>query len=231
MIFRFLFFLLFLAFDFRLFAFPVLGQHFQSSSFIIDWGNFNMTSGTKASTNYKLSDTVGQNAPGQYDSSHYTVKAGAQYAYDDIYPFSFTISSLRINFGSLVADVGSTAKNTLTVSSPAGHGYQVTAAENHPLKVINSGVTIPNVTDGIWTTNYGFGFNASGVGTSSYFSSSSYYRHFADSSIGEIPQVIMSETSALKNRQSTITYKTLISGIQAAGTYENSIIYTATPLY
>jgi hypothetical protein len=205
---------------------PAVAQHFQSNSFIIDWGNFNMTSGTKVSNTYHLSDTVGQNAPGQYDSDHYTLKAGAQYAYDRNYPFSFSISSLQIKFGSLVIGVASTATNILTVTSPAGHGYQVNASYNHPLSLLNSGTTIPDVADGVWTTNYGFGFNASGVGTSAYFPSSSYYRHFS-----VIPQTIMSENTRQENRQATITYKINISSLQPAGDYENAIIYTAVPIY
>lgn len=216
----------FLALGFRFFAFPALAQHFQSNSFIIDWGNFNMTSGTKVSNDYKLSDTVGQNAPGQYDSDHYTLKAGAQYAYDKNFPFSFSISSLQINFGSLVIGVTSAATNTLTVSSPAGHGYQVNASDNHPLANLNSGVTIPDITDGVWTTGYGFGFNAQGNGTSAYFADNTFYRHFSP-----VPLTIMSENSPQQNRSATITYKINISSAQPAGKYENAIIYTAVPNY
>lgn len=218
-------FLFFLILEFRVFIFPVYAQHFESNSFIIDWGNFNMTSGTKASTLYRLSDTVGQNAPGQYDSDHYTLKAGAQYAYDRNFPFSFSISSLQINFGSLVIGIASTATNTLTVSSPAGHGYQVNASDNHPLR--NSlGTTIPDIAAGVWTTEFGFGFNASGVGTSVYFPGSSYYRPFSAT-----PQIVMLENTPQENRQATITYRINISSLQQEGTYENAIIYTAVPNY
>jgi len=217
-------------------------QHFESDSFIIDWGNFNITSGTKASTNYRLSDTVGQNAPGQYDSQNYTLKAGAQYAYDTTYPFSFSISSLQINFGSLEVGIASTATNIIEVSSPSGRGYQVTASENHPLTATTLGTTIPDTTcdsgcsesvSGLWTssTAYGFGFNASGAGSTGYFSSSNHFRQFADTSLGESPQIIMSETIRQQNRQSVITYKTLISGLQPADTYQNSLTFTATPIY
>lgn len=217
-------------------------QHFESASFIIDWGNFNMTSGHKNSANYHLTDTVGQNVPGQYDSTHYTLKSGAQYAYITTYPFSFSISDLQINLGSLAVGIASTASNILTVSSPAGHGYQVTVAENHPLAVITTGSTIPDTTcntvctesvSGLWTSSsaYGFGYNATGVGSSGYFATANHYRQFANLQSSETPQIVMSETTPQKDRQSIITYKALISGLQPAGTYENSIIYSATPLY
>jgi len=202
-----------------------VAQHFESDSFIIDWGNFNMTSGTKANSMYRLSDTVGQNAPGQYDSDHYTLKAGAQYAYDRNFPFSFSISSLQIDFDSLIVGVASTVTNTLTVSSPAGHGYQVNASDNHPLQ--NSlGTTIPDITPGVWTTAFGFGFNASGTGTSAYFPDNSYYRPFSAT-----PQIVMLENTPQENRQATITYRVNISSLQPAGTYENAVIYTAVPNY
>ena len=68
-----------------------LAQTFDSTSYHIDWGNFNMTSGKKTSTNYQLTDTVGQNAPGKFTSNGYTVKSGFQYIYDSMEKFSFAI--------------------------------------------------------------------------------------------------------------------------------------------
>ncbi|MCX6786898.1 MAG: hypothetical protein NTU85_03755, partial [Candidatus Kaiserbacteria bacterium] len=166
------------------------------------------------------------NAPGQCDSDHYILKAGAQYAYDKIFPFSFSVSSLQINFGSLTIGVASTASNQLSVSSPAGHGYQVNASDNHPLSTLNSGITIPDIVDGVWTTAYGFGFNAQGNGTSAYFADNTYFRHFS-----QTPQIIMLENTPQQNRQATITYRVNISSLQPEGKYENAIIYTAVPNY
>jgi len=220
-----------------------LAQTFDSASFHIDWGNFNMTSGKKSSSNYKLTDTVGQNAPGQYNSAGYVVKSGFQYIYDKIIPFSFSISNLNIDFGSLVPNIGSTAANVLTVSTPTGHGYEVYALASHPLATIGTNITIPDtkcdsgscsesVSD-LWTNNstYGFGFNASGSGTSSYFTNANYFRQFANSSSGEKAQICMSENVPVENHTATITYKVLISPNQASGYYQNSINFMAIPKY
>lgn len=237
------FLILFLSTIYYLRSNIVFAQTFISPSFRIDFGNFNMTSGKKTSTTYKLTDTVGQIAPGQYDSTGYTVKAGFQYIYDKNIPLSFAISSLDMNFGSLTPNVGSTITNTLTVSTPTAHGYDILALANHPLTTIGANTTIPDtkcnsntcsesVSD-VWTSSsaYGFGFNANGDGTSSYFTDSTYFRQFADNSLGETAKIIMSEIVPVENHSAIITYKINISSAQPAGTYQNSINFIAIPKY
>jgi len=212
-------------------------QHFESTNYNIDWGNFNMTSGRKTSTNYSLTDTVGQNAPGEYTKTGVKLKSGFQY----IYPFdvfSFAIDNLDINFGTLVANIATTATTTLTTTTPSGHGFQITTAESSPLKsnpltIINdvtgdNSIATESVED-LWTNSntYGFGFNAN----TTYFTSSSYFRQFANMSTNETPQIIDASIAPVKNHQTLITYKVNVSGSQSAGTYQNYIIYTATPKY
>lgn len=216
---------------------PVFAQHFESSNYNIDWGNFNITSGRKTSTNYSLTDTVGQNAPGEYTKTGVKLKSGFQYIYPfDI--FSFAIDNLDINFGTLIANIATTATTILTTTTPSGNGFQITAAQSFPLKN-NSLATINDVTgdNGIATeivqdlwvnsTTYGFGFNAN----TSYFTTSNHYRQFANISALETPQIIDGSITPVKNHQTLITYKVNISNSQAAGTYQNYIIYTATPKY
>lgn len=220
-----------------LFPVSVWGQHFSSSSYNIDWGNFNMTSGKKTSANYSLTDTVGQNAPGEYASVGFKLKSGFQY----IYPFdvfSFAINNLNIDFGTIASGVATTATSTLSTTTPSGHGFQITAAENTPLKLSN-GVTIPDIrgdnnictesASDTWlnATTYGFGFNAD----TAYFTSSNHFRQFADYSHLETSQILDSSNSPVKNHLTHIIYKLNIPGIQPAGTYQNYIVYTATPKY
>lgn len=235
-------------FFFSLFTFCFLfstfarAQHFSSSSYIIDWGNFNITSGRKTSTNYQLTDTVGQNAPGRFENSGYLVKSGAQYAYETQNQFSFSIDKLDLNFGTLVAGIAVTDTNILTINTPSGHGYQITAQENHPLWTSPSNF-IPNtdcdqhdctpIHSAPWinSNSYGFGFNATGIGASTYFPDSSYFRPFADISINQDPQIILSENQPVKDRQATINYRLIVSSSQGSGEYQNFITYTAVPLY
>ena len=220
----------------------IRAQHFSSSSYNIDWGNFNMTSGRKNSTNYQLTDTVGQNAPGLSEKNGIAIQSGFQYIYNTFTELSFTIDKLNINFGTLTPGVGVTDTNILTVTTPSGHGYQITASENHPLW-INSSLSIPNTScdaldctpsfssQWISNNNYGFGFNVTGIGATDYFSDSTYFRPFADLSNNESPVIIASENIPVKNRQNTVNYRVLISSLQAAGDYQNYITYTLVPKY
>jgi hypothetical protein len=213
----------------------------QSPNYVIQMPNLNSGAGIPTSNNYSLSSTIGQTAAGLYSSSGYRVKSGFQYIYS-IIPFSFTVSSISINFGHLAAQTPVTATNTLTVASGGAGGYQVKASENNPLKVSGTTKTIPNTncntsctntTAGIWSLSnkYGFGFNMSGNDIPADFTDTTYYRPFADRSNSESPQIVMSSIYVGRGRQSTVTYKVNISGVQPSGIYNNIVMYTAIPSY
>jgi len=216
-------------------------QTLTSPNYILRQGNFNMTSGAKSSASYNLTDTVGQIAAEFFSSAGYHVKAGFQYMYT-LYDFSFSISSLAINLGSLTPNTFTTASHTLTVTAP-GQGYSVTAYETNKLTKSGSSDTIPDTTCDsgpctesaatVWTTatNNGFGYNATGNDIATDFVGATYFRPFPDLSASESPAVIMTTTSAGKNRVATITYKVSPSGTQAAGNYSTQIVYIATPTY
>lgn len=218
-----------------------LAQTLTSPSYTLRQGNFNMTSGTKSSASYNLTDTVGQIAAEFFSSAGYHVKAGFQYMYT-LYNFSFSTSSLAVNFGALSPNTFTTGSHTLTVSAP-GQGYSVTAYETSKLTKSGSSNTIPDTTCDsgsctesaatVWTTptNNGFGYNATGNDIAADFVDSTYFRPFPDFSLGESPATLMTTTSAGKNRVATITYKISPSAIQAAGAYSTQIVYIATPVY
>lgn len=217
-------------------------ERMESGSYKIRWPNLNMTSGSKSSTNYKILDTVGQTAPGEYDSAGYKVKAGFPYI-KTIIAFSFTISDLSIDFGSLTPQIFSTQTNTLTVSSGGASGYSVKALANNPLTAQAGTATIPDTTcnlgtcsetaAGVWndTTKYGFGYNMSGNDVPAAFADSTYFKQFADASQSETAQTVMSSANVGKNRISTVTYKVNVSATQTAGDYENALTFIATPAY
>jgi hypothetical protein len=247
-----IFLILFLFFSLFYFKKNIMAQSFTSPSYNIQWGNFNMTGGKKASTDFILTDTVGQNAPGKFTSTGFVVKSGFQYAYDQLSKFSFKIDNLDINFGHLVPNVGSTQTNIVTVTTPSGKGYDILAVVNHPLLINNSSATIPDTscdsgtctktTSAVWTNSnkFGFGFNAIGIdtsgvvtniGTSNFFTDSTYYRPFPSLSNSDSPQVFMTESRAVKDHSARITYKINISPYQSAGFYQNSISLIAIPKY
>jgi hypothetical protein len=200
-----------------------------------------MTSGSKSSTNFNILDTVGQTAAGEYDSSGFKVKAGFPYI-KTIIPFSFTISNLSLDLGTLVPQTFSTTTNTLTISAGGAGGYSVTALENHQLQLNNTATEIPDTTcdtscsetdADVWTNtdNYGFGYNMAGDDVPAAFVDSTYFKQFADESAAETAQVVMSSNSVVSSETATVTYKANVSTTQAAGNYQNSIIFIATPGY
>lgn len=217
---------------------PALAETMESSNFRIRLGNFNMTSGLKSSSSYSLTDTVGQTAAGLFTSSGYAVLAGFQYIYT-LFPFSFTISDLSIDFGTLTPNAFSTGSNVLTVSAP-GQGYTVTTYE---INRLNSGsnyiadtqcdVSCDETTAGVWTSTstLGFGYNMNGNDVPATFTNNTYFRPFPDYSAAESPATVMSSVVSGLNRAATATYKVNVGGSQAAGNYVTQIIYIATPVY
>ncbi len=216
----------------------------ESSLYKIKFGTIDIAGGKKQSNNYSLSDSIGQIAANQFNSSGYIIKAGFQYLYS-IYPFSFSISQTRINFGTIVPNNPQTEQTVLTVSNPSTHGYQVTAIEEGPMRTLNGGSSIPDTScDGggdtcnetlakPWTLTsaYGFGYNMSGSDIPSDFINSNYYRPFPDHLNSESPAVVMTSNNVGKNRQATVTFKINISPVQPAGSYQTIINFVATPTY
>lgn len=213
-----------------------------SNSYLIQYNNVNMTGGKKSSSSYNVTDTVGETAAGRYSSAGYLVRSGFQYVYTIGY-FSFAISNTMINLGQLTVGSFNTSTTGITVSAKGAGGYQVTAYENYPLKIIGTSTTIADTTcdagtcnegtAGVWTSTSapGFGYNMTGNDIPAAFVDVTYFKQFANYSNNEAPQVIMSNAGVAKNRQATVTYKAGISGMQAAGNYENNITYIATPGY
>lgn len=221
---------------------PVLAVHpMESDNFTIDWPNLNMGAGVPSSGNYGLGVTTGQIAPGLYESTGYKVRAGFQYIHS-IIPFTFTLDKISVDFGALTVGVGTTDTIGLEVSCGSAGGYSVTAQENNPL-TSTALSTIPDTTcdpgdtcdesdEGTWTlsTTYGFGYNMGGTDVPSEFSGGKY-KQYADMSLSETPQAVMSGSNVGRSKQATMTLKVNVSGIQAAGVYENIITFIATPTY
>jgi len=218
----------------------------KSTNYEITWPNLNMAAGGSTSPGYKMGITAGQTSPGLYSSTGYKVRAGFQYIHS-IIPFSFKISALALNFGTLNPELLTNNQSlTLTVNSGSAGGYQVTAQENDPL-TSTAGSIIPDTscdaadtcthTDaGTWTqtTTYGFGYNMTGTDVPSEFSGSKY-KNFPDAP-AESPVKIMGKTPAEghqagKNKTATLNARINISNIQAAGTYRNILTFTAIPTY
>lgn len=219
---------------------PVIADNLSSPSFEVKMGTINITGGNKSSASYKLSDTVGQTAQGEFNSAGFTIKAGFQYV-RDLYPFTFIISNIDLDYGSLVAGTPSTLTNIITITNGSAYGYTVKTIENHPLKHTVNVATIPDtacdvaspctITDATpWTVNtrYGFGYNVNGTDADPDFVNSTYFRPFPIEGTDQ-PSLVMSKNSPVASSSATITYKVNVSGSQQAGTYQNGIQFIAIP--
>jgi hypothetical protein len=213
-----------------------------SDSYIIQYNNINMTGGEKSSSSFTVTDTVGETGVGRYTGTGYLVRSGFQYVYT-IGRFSFSISNTMVDLGTLTPAVFSTGTTTLTVSAKGAGGYNVTAHENYSLTKVGTPAQIPDTTcnssncdqatAAIWNdaSKPGFGYSMNGTDIPAAFVSDSYFKQFANLSLNEPPQIIMSNAGVVKSHQATVTYKVAVDGSQEAGNYENNIVYIATPGY
>jgi len=220
-----------------------LADDLKSPAFEIQMSTINITGGDKSSASYKLSDTVGQTFQGQFNSAGYVILAGFQYI-NTLTPFTFKISNLAINFGSLVPGTPSLLSNTLSVTTGSAFGYSVKTIEDHPLQISNGSTTIADTacdlatpclpTDAnVWSDNtrYGFGYNMAGTDVDTTdFVNANYFRPFPVQNINN-PVVVMSRSGIATSSAATVSYKLNIPGSQAAGTYQNSIQYIAIPSF
>jgi len=219
-------------------------ERLESDSYVIQFGNFNVTSGEKDSASYNVTDTVGQTGAGpygQYGSSGYFVGSGFQYIYQ-IDDFNFKISQVALDFGELIIGTHKTASHTLTITTKGAGGYTVYAYELHPLRspandtiadtTCDAG-TCSQTTAGVWSNQSipGLGYNMSGHDIPAAFVNSTYFKQFADLSLGETMQAVMSSTNIANQRQSTVTYKLGINSTQASGKYQTGVVYVAVPGY
>jgi len=219
-------------------------QTMSNSDYIIQMGNLNSISGKPTGSGFKLSYTSGQTGPGLYSGTNYKVRAGFQYI-SSIIPFRFSITNNFIDFGIINPTTPVLRTSLLTISNGSAFGYQVTASDNHNLRVNSSGNEIPPTacgdsgpsctptTAGPWTSTltYGFGYrcdNNVGTDCDTQFADSTFYKPFIASPSAV---AVMSGVTVGRNKVTQITYKLNISGSQPAGLYTNVINYIATPTF
>lgn len=225
---------------------PAQADRMDSDNYTITFGNFNVTSGKKTDgVNFTLTDTVGQiaNGPyGEYGSSSFFVGSGFQYIYQ-INEFSFTITDVTIDLGTVLPNTHNTATHDLIVNTKGAGGYVVYAFEAHPLRHSTGSFDIPDTScdasnctissANVWTNTSipGFGFNMTGDDISADFINSTYFRPFADQESADAMQPVMESANVAEDRTSTVTYKVGVDVNQAAGDYQTNINYVAVPGY
>jgi len=228
-------------------------QTMSNGTYKLQMGNLNSIAGESSSSNYNLSITSGETAPGLYEGANFKVKAGFQYVPRGSSVFSFSVSNTLIDFGILSPTNPVSRATTLTVSNSSAPSYQITASENHQLLVAKTGAIIADTTcdRGTCTQNqasewastltYGFGYRCEAISIISNgakssaciendtsFSTPNYFKQFADTSKKEKAQIVVKGGKG-SGQKATITYKVNISSSQAAGNYSNSVTYIAVP--
>lgn len=227
---------------FVLFGAPALSvalETMQSANYAVQMGNFNMTSGSKSSSSFTVTDTVGELTPGEFNSTGYTVLSGFQYIYA-LPEFSFRITDLNIDLGLLQPGTYGSDSHELIISTRSA-GYTILARAQHELRSPQSDeipftncdapCTINTAQTWIDPMNVGFGFNVNGTHASPDFVSTSYFRPFANAENAEMAQTIASHGSLVTDDTLTVTYKASVNDSQAAGNYTTVIDYTAVPNY
>lgn len=217
-------------------------QTMTNSTYILQMGNLNSGSGRPTGPNYKVSFTTGQTGANLFSGTNYKVRAGFQYIYS-IIPFRFSVSNTFIDFGVVSPTNAVLRTSQLTISNGSANGYQVTASQDHNLRVNQTGQEIPATTcdtgsctptaSDIWTNSlvYGFGYrcdNITGTDCASGFSTSTFFKSFISSPSAV---AVMTGPNVGRSKVVQITYKLNISTSQATGLYTNVINYIATPRY
>ncbi|MBI3985051.1 MAG: hypothetical protein HY344_03905 [Candidatus Levybacteria bacterium] len=217
-------------------------QTMSNDDYTVQMGNLNSISGRASGSGKNLTFTSGETGAHLFTGTNYKVRAGFQYI-NSIIPFTFSISSIFIDFGIINPTTPVTRTNDLTVSFGSAHGYQVTASQNHNLRADATGFDIPpttcdsgtctTTTAAAWTSSlvYGFGYrcdNITGTDCDSGFATADFYKQFISS-----PSAVsvMSSLNVGRNRKGRITYKVNVAGTQPSGLYTNIINYIATATF
>ena len=155
-------------------------------------------------------------------------------------------TAYSVPFGSLSLNTFTDAVQNLTVSTNANYGYVVTAAEDDELG--KDGATTPFIPDTTcdtgpctisseqdWATasNNGFGYSLQNVDAASisfeYNDSGTFLsRPFANLADTETPQTLFYSSTVADSENAYVCYRVSVGATQAAGDYENIIIYRAT---
>lgn len=223
-----------------LFLASAAAQTMSNKDYIIKTQGLNSISGVTAGQDYKVRSTLGDLSPAVSEGVNFRVRSGFENIVSAL-PFSVSLSSDIIDFGTLSPTNPIIRTVDLNVYSLSLYGYSVLASEDHALKSEKD--SIPDTTcdngecseenSGQWTNalTYGFGYrcdNATGIDCDNSFSNSTFYKSFPNTSSSKFPQSVMSGIGS-KNKSSRLSYKVNISGNQAQGVYTNIITYIAVP--
>jgi hypothetical protein len=216
----------------------IFAQEMRSQNFIINGGNFNMTSGNKSSAQFKLSDVVGQTAAGTFTSKGFILNTGfLNGAAGEV--FSFSVTPSTIDFGELIPNTPIEKTLRLTISNGNVPGYTVTGSENQSLSTTvgaeivdtacDTGSNCTNTNANKWdlNTTYGFGYRITGRTVPTDFKKENYYRPFPGTIRNEKAVIMMQSKAKKVVDQATMTLRLNTGRQQPVGQYQNVLSFTA----
>ncbi len=169
-----------------------------------------------------------------------------------------TTTPQSVPFGQVSITSFSNAAHALDVSTNAVGGYAVTAQENYLLTKVGAATTLAGATGnganityssaGRWdsTTYKGFGYSLLYIGKVTGSGSAAFQRtdtsgncsggtfcakQFANLNSSEPAQTIFSSSGVADSENVNVCYRIIITTTQAAGDYENNVVYTATSTF
>lgn len=214
-------------------------QEMSSQNFKVQGGNFSITSGNKASENFRLTDLVGQTAAGQFASKGYIIQSGfADRASGQ--ELTFSLSPSVVNFGNLTASQPVEKTVVLTIANSDIPGYTVQVSENQPLSTLAAATIVDTRCDATptpctalnpaaWVKNitYGFGYRMDGPTAPDSFAGKDLYAPFSVAMRNEQPVTVLASKAAKVRDQAVMTFKLNVDANQPVGQYRNIISFIA----
>lgn len=170
------------------------------------------------STNYGISDSVGEAGTGTSNSANYQMQAGYRPELN-LPTLSFSLSANSASLGTLSTSSVSTASVTATVTTNARNGYSISVQADGNLRT-SGGKIITDVADGAVTA----GSREYGIGTSG---ADGLY-NASDTSVTTTAKNIASNASVVTSHATIINFKASINSSTAAGAYNQKVTVIAT---
>ncbi len=192
-------------------------------------GEFGIFGGSKGSASYNLTDTGGGFAVGFGNSANYGTGSGFQYVLAEVREIVFTMSKNSISLNPLCTGSVTTDSHTITVTTNAAQGYQVTVIEDGELR--KGADNIDNVVGGFVNAGneeYGLATSDTGQAISTWDGACDNSNPETASPITGTAQSVASNALPIDNDSSTMCYSASISGTTVAGDYSQIITYIAT---
>ncbi len=207
----------------------------ESTRFRIESGSIDFTVPEKSTSASKSHQT---NDEELFNSDGIIIKTDGRSS--ESVPFRFVIEKALFDMGNINPNNPEKVSATLSISG-GRTSYQILVSESDMLHKLsgesipdtacsgNSGCTANYAAPWKSVSAYGFGYNLEGKYIPDDFVNNNYFRPFPNSKKNMPPAVLMKATNKTDEHHSVITVKTVVSAVQADGSYETTLNFLAIP--